>query len=29
VAGFVGALGLPEFDGINADFILQPVDFET
>src|SRR6185369_16951487 len=27
VAGFLGALGLPKFDEINADFVLQPMNW--
>jgi uncharacterized protein len=27
VAGFLGALGLPEYDGINADFALKPMNW--
>jgi predicted alpha/beta hydrolase family esterase len=27
VAGFLGALGLPDFDRINGDFVLEPVNW--
>jgi uncharacterized protein len=28
-AGFIGALGLPGYDGINASFFIQPFDWKT
>jgi hypothetical protein len=27
VSGFLGELGLPEFDAVNADFVMAPVDW--